>query len=93
MSGAGDVRDLERFHTDFHLLDARAKAPGQAGAAGRHGRDVRLELLAGATLKDAADPQRRPDPGNVAEAIAAGAALRGGQRQRHRELRPDTRTR
>jgi phosphoribosylanthranilate isomerase len=27
VSGAGDVRDLERFHVDFHLLDARARAP------------------------------------------------------------------
>jgi phosphoribosylanthranilate isomerase len=24
VSGPGDVRDLERFHVDFHLLDARA---------------------------------------------------------------------
>src|SRR3984957_18377223 len=26
VAGSGDVRDLERFHVDFHLLDARAKA-------------------------------------------------------------------
>jgi phosphoribosylanthranilate isomerase len=30
VSGPGDVRDLERFHVDFHLLDARA-APSPSG--------------------------------------------------------------
>jgi phosphoribosylanthranilate isomerase len=25
VSGPGDIRDLERFHVDFHLLDARAR--------------------------------------------------------------------
>src|ERR1700694_2654604 len=27
VSGPGEVRDVERFHTDFHLLDARARDP------------------------------------------------------------------
>lgn len=27
VSDAGDVRDLERYHTDFHLLDARGRTP------------------------------------------------------------------
>ncbi len=27
VAGPGDVQDLERYHVDFHLLDARAKAP------------------------------------------------------------------
>jgi phosphoribosylanthranilate isomerase len=36
VSGPGDVRDLERFHVDFHLLDARAgRSPD--GGAGRRG--------------------------------------------------------
>ena len=42
VAGPGDVRDVERFHVDFHLLDARAKAPARAGPARRHRRDVRL---------------------------------------------------
>jgi phosphoribosylanthranilate isomerase len=33
VSHASDLRDLERFHTDFHLLDAGA--PGQYGGTGR----------------------------------------------------------
>jgi phosphoribosylanthranilate isomerase len=28
VAGPGDVRDLERYHVDFHLLDARAQAEG-----------------------------------------------------------------
>jgi phosphoribosylanthranilate isomerase len=42
VSGPGDVRDLERFHVDFHLLDARAVLDARAGrsrdtGAGRRG--------------------------------------------------------
>jgi phosphoribosylanthranilate isomerase len=32
--GLYTLRDLERFHTDFHLLDGHA--PGQRGGTGRH---------------------------------------------------------
>ena len=32
VSGGGDLQDLERFHTDFHLLDAHA--PGLRGGSG-----------------------------------------------------------
>ena len=59
VSGPGDVRDLERFHVDFHLLDARAQAPERRASEGRHGRDVRLGAAARAPLEGAADPQRR----------------------------------
>jgi phosphoribosylanthranilate isomerase len=34
VSGPGDVRDIERFHVDFHLLDT---APGDAARAGLRG--------------------------------------------------------
>ncbi len=37
VSGSGDVRDLERFHVDFHLLDARAKAVARQGMRGGTG--------------------------------------------------------
>jgi phosphoribosylanthranilate isomerase len=37
VSGPGDVRDLERFHVDFHLLDARAKDPGKRALRGGTG--------------------------------------------------------
>ncbi len=38
VSGPGDVRDLERFHVDFHLLDARASGTRAAGLRGERGR-------------------------------------------------------
>ncbi|HXM86781.1 MAG TPA: phosphoribosylanthranilate isomerase [Solirubrobacteraceae bacterium] len=37
VSGPGDVRDLERFHVDFHLLDARAKDPAKRELRGGTG--------------------------------------------------------
>jgi phosphoribosylanthranilate isomerase len=37
VSGPGDVRDLERYHVDFHLLDARAKDPGKRALRGGTG--------------------------------------------------------
>ena len=50
-SGA-DMRDIERFHTDFHLLDSRARRqrPHLGLAAGR-----------AAPLAGAGDPGRRAD--------------------------------
>jgi phosphoribosylanthranilate isomerase len=37
VSGSGDVRDLGRFHVDFHLLDARSKATERQGMRGGTG--------------------------------------------------------
>jgi phosphoribosylanthranilate isomerase len=37
VSVPGDVRDLERFHTDFHLLDARSRAVARQGMRGGTG--------------------------------------------------------
>ena len=35
VSAAGDVQDIERYHVDFHLLDARSRArPGLRGGTG-----------------------------------------------------------
>jgi phosphoribosylanthranilate isomerase len=45
VSGPGDVRDLERFHVDFHLLDARAQAPEHAGLRGGTGETFDWTLL------------------------------------------------
>ena len=63
---AAQVRDLQRFHTDFHLLDAYSpRTPGGTGEtfawelAREHGADPPVVLSGGLTLE------------NVGEAIAA----------------------
>jgi phosphoribosylanthranilate isomerase len=45
VSGPGDVRDLERFHVDFHLLDARPTAPERQGLRGGTGETFDWSLL------------------------------------------------
>jgi phosphoribosylanthranilate isomerase len=46
VSGSGDVRDLERYHVDFHLLDARAKASARQGMRGGTGETFDWDLVA-----------------------------------------------
>jgi phosphoribosylanthranilate isomerase len=41
----GDVRDVERFHVDYHLLDARAPEPARAGLRGGTGATFEWSLL------------------------------------------------
>jgi len=45
VSGSGDVQDLERFHVDFHLLDARSKAVERQGMRGGTGETFDWELV------------------------------------------------
>jgi phosphoribosylanthranilate isomerase len=45
VAGPGDVRDVERFHVDFHLLDARAKAKARQGLRGGTGETFDWALL------------------------------------------------
>lgn len=45
VSGSSDVQDLERFHVDFHLLDARSKAIARQGMRGGTGETFDWELL------------------------------------------------
>jgi phosphoribosylanthranilate isomerase len=45
VSGSGDVRDLERFHVDFHLLDARSKATARQGMRGGTGETFDWRLV------------------------------------------------
>jgi phosphoribosylanthranilate isomerase len=70
VSGPGDVRDLERFHVDFHLLDARASAPERAGLRGGTGETFDWTLLAQRRSKVPLILSGGLEPGNVAEAIA-----------------------
>ena len=66
VANAGDIRDLERFHTDFHMLDTAA--PGFRGGSGRtwewgllDARRAKTPLILSGGL----------NPDNVGEAIAA----------------------
>jgi phosphoribosylanthranilate isomerase len=47
VSGPGDVRDIERFHVDYHLLDTRARDPERAGLRGGTGESFDWALLGG----------------------------------------------
>jgi phosphoribosylanthranilate isomerase len=69
VSGTGEVRDIERYHTDFHLLDARAKTPGREGLRGGTGETFDWTLLAARRSKVPLILSGGLDPGNVADAI------------------------
>ncbi len=45
VSGSGDIRDLERFHVEFHLLDARSRAVARQGMRGGTGETFDWGLL------------------------------------------------
>ena len=65
VAGPGDIRDLERFHTDFHLLDAAA-----AGFRGGSGQTWEWGLLEGRRSKTPLILSGGLGPDNLAEAIA-----------------------
>ncbi len=46
VSGPEDIQDLERFHVDFHLLDARSSATGREGLRGGTGESFDWDLVA-----------------------------------------------
>jgi phosphoribosylanthranilate isomerase len=71
VSGPGDLRDLERFHVDYHLLDARPKAPEKQGLRGGTGETFDWGLLAARRSKVPLILSGGLGPDNVAEAIAA----------------------
>jgi phosphoribosylanthranilate isomerase len=69
--GAGDVRELERYHVDFHLTDARARALAKRDLRGGTGETFDWSLLA--ERRSSATPlilSGGLHPGNVAEAAA-----------------------
>jgi len=70
VSGPGDVRDLERFHVDFHLLDARAGDPERSELRGGTGETFDWALLAARRSKVPLILSGGLSPQNVAEAIA-----------------------
>jgi phosphoribosylanthranilate isomerase len=69
VSGAGDVRDLERFHVDFHLLDARARTPDSQDLRGGTGETFDWSLLAGRRSQTPLILSGGLRPENVAEAV------------------------
>jgi phosphoribosylanthranilate isomerase len=69
VSGPGDIRDAARFHTDFHLLDARSAVSGREGLRGGTGETFDWRLLAGRRSKTPLILSGGLDPENVTEAI------------------------
>jgi phosphoribosylanthranilate isomerase len=70
VSGVGDVRDLERFHVDFHLLDARAKDPRKRELRGGTGETFDWGLVRARRSRTPLILSGGLDAGNVGEAIA-----------------------
>jgi len=71
VAGAGDVRDLERYHVDFHLLDARASSPARSSLRGGTGESFDWTLLRGRRSHVPLVLSGGLTALNVAEAIAA----------------------
>jgi phosphoribosylanthranilate isomerase len=67
----GEVRDVERFHTDFHLLDARATARGRQALRGGTGESFDWSLLAARRSAVPLILSGGLGPANAAEAIEA----------------------
>jgi phosphoribosylanthranilate isomerase len=70
VGGPGDVRDLERFHVDFHLLDARSSTPGRQGLRGGTGETFDWNLLSARRSKVPLILSGGLNAENVAEAIS-----------------------
>ena len=70
VAGPGDVQDLERFHVDFHLLDARSRATARQGLRGGTGETFDWGLLAARRAKVPLILSGGLNAENVAEAIA-----------------------
>jgi phosphoribosylanthranilate isomerase len=70
VSGPGDVRDVERFHVDYHLLDARAKAQSRRGLRGGTGETFDWALVGARRSKVPLILSGGLRAENVAEAIA-----------------------
>ncbi len=66
----GDIRDLERYHVDFHLLDARAKEPGRQSLRGGTGETFDWTLVSARRSKTPLILSGGLTADNVAEAIA-----------------------
>jgi len=70
VAGASDVQDLERYHVDFHLLDARAKAVARQGMRGGTGETFDWGLVGARRSKVPLILSGGLTPENVGEAIS-----------------------
>lgn len=70
VANAGELRDSERFHTDYHLLDARPKDPARRALRGGTGETLDWSLLATRHTKVPLILSGGLTADNVAEAIA-----------------------
>lgn len=68
VAGAGNVRELERYHVDFHLADARARALAKRDLRGGTGDTFDWSLLTGRRSATPLILSGGLHPGNVAEA-------------------------
>jgi phosphoribosylanthranilate isomerase len=69
VASIGEVRDLERFHVDYHLLDARSTEPGREGLRGGTGETFDWTLLAARRSKVPLILSGGLGPHNAAEAF------------------------
>jgi phosphoribosylanthranilate isomerase len=69
VAGAGDVRELERYHVDFHLADAHARTPAKQSMRGGTGETFDWSLLAGRHSATPLILSGGLHPGNVAQAV------------------------
>jgi phosphoribosylanthranilate isomerase len=70
VGGPGDVQDVERFHVDFHLLDARSRAAARKGLRGGTGETFDWGLVAARRSSVPLILSGGLKAENVAEAIA-----------------------
>jgi phosphoribosylanthranilate isomerase len=71
VAGLGDIQDIERFHTDFHMLDAHARTPDANAPRGGTGETFDWALLAARHSKTPLILSGGLSEHNVAAAIAA----------------------
>jgi phosphoribosylanthranilate isomerase len=71
VGGVGAIRALERFHVNFHLLDAEAKAPDRKGMRGGTGETFDWGLIQGRQSQVPLLLSGGLNASNVAEAISA----------------------
>jgi phosphoribosylanthranilate isomerase len=69
VAGSADVQDLERFHVDYHLLDARSRAVARRGMRGGTGETFDWSLVRARRSKLPLILSGGLTPENIAEAI------------------------